>query len=55
MNLRVLCGYWGLSESNGIVFDYGMLEELGIVVVGEVSAIMRAATFLASQRRAGYE
>jgi hypothetical protein len=44
-----------LGESDGIAFDDGVLEELGIVVNGEVGAIVGAAALFAGQRGTGYQ
>ena len=44
-----------LGESDGIAFDDGVLEELGIVVDGEVSAIVGAATLFAGQCGTSYQ
>lgn len=44
-----------LRESDRLAFDDGVLEELGIVVDGEVGAIVGAAALFAGQRGTGYQ
>jgi hypothetical protein len=44
----------GLSESDGIALDNGMLEERGVVVGGEIGAIVSAAAFFAGQSGTGH-
>ena len=45
----------GLRKSDGIAFDDGMFEEPGVVVSGEVGAVVSAPTLFAGKRGASHE